>query len=387
MVKLQMEQVATYLSARLHTQVVVLQLTKLGDESISPILSPLATLDGRAVGHREEPHALKTFGYGEPVLVDCRIDGKPTKLVLRTVAVNQFDHQTRADRAAELILSYDTFNDLPHHARTLDLGAVTQDDRLLSLGEGGEFFILTEYVNGTAYAHDLQRLRDTGEATGADLMRARQLAIYLANIHRQPGSDPTLYTRRVRATVGNGEGIMGLIDSYAESKLVDRAWLVELEQTCVNWRWRLKEKTHRLAQVHGDFHPYNVIFARDGSFQLLNRSRGAWGEPADDVVCMAINYLFFSLQRSGRLAAPFEQLWNIFWNTYLSSHNDAELLTVVAPFFAWRALVLASPLWYNVSDHVRYALLSAARAILQTELFDPAKMNSYLQLDEDLVAV
>lgn len=387
MVKLQMEQVANYLSQRLHTQVEVLQLIRLGDESISPILSPLAPLNGREVGHRHEPHALKTFGYGEPVLVDCRIDGKPTKLVLRTVAGNQFDHQSRADRAAELLLGYDTFNQLPQHVRALDVGTVTQDDRLLSLAEGGEFFLLTEYSNGTPYARDLQRLRDTGEATGADLMRARQLAIYLANIHSQPGSDPSLYTRRVRATIGSGEGIMGLIDSYEQSKLVDSAWLAELEQTCVNWRWRLKDKTHRLAQVHGDFHPYNVIFARDGSFQLLNRSRGAWGEPADDVVCMAMNYLFFSLQRSGRLAAPFEQLWNIFWNTYLSLRNDAELLTVVAPFFAWRALVLASPLWYNVSDNVRYALLSAARAILQAELFDPAKMNSYLQLEEDFLLV
>ncbi len=385
MVKLQMEQVANYLSQRLHAQVEVLQLARLGDESLSPMLSPLATPNRREIGHRNERQALKTFGYGEPVLVDCRIDGKPTKLVLRTVAVNQFDHQMRADRAAELLLGYDTFNQLPNHTHALDVGAVTTDDRLLSLADGSEFFLLTEYVSGTPYAHDLQRLRDTGEATGADLMRARQLAIYLANIHNQTGSDPSLYTRRVRDTVGSGAGIMGLIDSYEQHALVDRAWLAELEQACVAWRWRLKDKTHRLAQVHGDFHPYNVIFARDGNFRLLNRSRGAWGEPADDVVCMAINYLFFSLQRTGKLAAPFEQLWNIFWNTYLSLRNDPELLTVVAPFFAWRALVLASPVWYNVSDRVRYALLSAAHAILQTELFDPAQINTYLKLEEDFI--
>lgn len=387
MVKLQMEQVAHYLSQRLHAQVEVLQLASLGDESISSILSPLATLDKSDIGHRYEPQTLKTFGYGEPVLVDCRVDGKPTKFVLRTVAATQFDHQTRADRAAELLSNYDTFNQLPNHTHALDVGAVTSDDRLISLAEGGEFFLLTEYVNGTPYARDLQRLRDTGEATGADLMRARQLAIYLANIHNRTGGDAAIYTRRVRETVGSGKGIMGLIDSYEQNTLVDSAWLAELEQTCVTWRWRLKDKTHRLTQVHGDFHPYNIIFARDGSFQLLNRSRGAWGEPADDVVCMAINYLFFSLQRSGRLAAPFEQLWNIFWNTYLSMRNDPELLTVVAPFFAWRALVLASPMWYNVSDNVRYALLGAARAILQSDLFDPAQMNTYLKLEEDFLAV
>ncbi len=98
---------------------------------------------------------------------------------------------------------------------------------------------------------------------------------------------------------------------------------------------------------------------------------------------MAINYLFFSLQRSGWLASPFEQLWNIFWNTYLAKTNDHELLTIVPPFFAWRALVLASPTWYNVSDSVRYALLGAARAILQVDIFNPAEMNAYLSVGDE----
>lgn len=59
MVKLQMEQVANYLSQRLHAQVEVLQLARLGDESISPNLSPLATLNRGEIGHRYEPQTLK----------------------------------------------------------------------------------------------------------------------------------------------------------------------------------------------------------------------------------------------------------------------------------------------------------------------------------------
>jgi aminoglycoside phosphotransferase family enzyme len=98
---------------------------------------------------------------------------------------------------------------------------------------------------------------------------------------------------------------------------------------------------------------------------------------------MAINYLFFSLQRSGWLTAPFAQLWNIFWNTYLTATKDTELLTVVPPFFAWRALVLASPTWYNITDSVRYALLGAARAMLQTDLFNPADINAYLSVGDE----
>ncbi|MCB0062451.1 MAG: phosphotransferase, partial [Caldilineaceae bacterium] len=375
--------------------------------------------------------------YGNPILVDCLVNHTYQRFVLRTVAASEFDHQWRADRANEVIQGYDTFNELAQHARALDIGIVTKNHQLVSIADGDEFFLLTEFIRGTPYANDLQRLRDTGEVTGGDLMRARQLALYLAEIHNVQGDDPTLYTRRIRDTLYSGEGILGLIDSYVQAyyrspvhaeenivqsdgqrtnlpketpksarmsgldrlnnrgrtkditdserswalQIVNPEWFKELEKSCVTWRWRLYEKTDRLAQVHGDFHPFNVLFERNGTFHTIGRSRGAWGEPADDVACMAINYLFFSLQRSGTLASPFEQLWNIFWNTYIGSRNDPELLVIIGPFFAWRALVLASPIWYNVADEVRTTLLNFARYTLQAELFDPAAVKDYLSTE------
>ncbi len=397
--KLQTGQVRSYLAMQLNADVQVLQLRSLGTGSTGQLASALLRPEDEMQLYSAE--TLKTFSYGSPVLVECLVDNQYKRFVLRTLAANQFDHHQRSDRAAEILLSFDTFNALPQHSHALDIGIVTNDHRLVSIADGDEFFMMAEYVKGIPYAHDLQRLRDTGEVTGVDLMRARQLAIYLADIHSVGGTDPTLYTRRIRNTLGSGEGIMGLIDSYPiemcddddrmgdknspkstrakrlEHSSISALWFEEFEKQCVAWRWRLKDKTHRLAQVHGDFHPFNVLFEQDGTMHTLERSRGAWGEPADDVACMAINYLFFSLQRSGELTAPFEQLWNIFWNSYRSRRNDPDLLRVVAPFFAWRALVLASPLWYNVADSVRYALLGFARAVLQEERFEPALVSHY----------
>lgn len=394
--KLQVAQVASYLSHQLQVPVQVLQLRRLGASVQTPLSTVLLQPNGDQA-HALDSGALKTFGYGDPILVECLVDGRYKRFVLRTMATNQFDHQLRSDRAGETLLCYDTFNALPQHGQALDVGVVTNDHRLVSIAEGDELFLLTEYVSGAPYARDLQRLRKTGEVTGVDLMRARQLAHYLAQIHSVRGDDPGLYTRRIRETFGSGEGIMGLIDSYTDALPrpynaddhdvvapprhlpITPQWFAEIEQLCVDWRWRLKSRTHRLVQVHGDFHPFNVLFERNSTLHLLNRSRGAWGEPADDVACMAINYLFFSLQRHGALASPFEQLWNIFWNSYLGLRNDPELLVVIAPFFAWRALVLASPIWYAVDDSVRYTMLGFARVVLQNEVFDPAQVGHYLR--------
>jgi hypothetical protein len=367
-------------------------LKELGDKTITA--SDTSTTDGTP---------LKLFGYGRPLQVHYRLNGHEQHVVFHMVTANEFGHENRADRAADLLLSYDTYNTLPRHVAALDVGVFCHasqtpqttapaQTQMLSVGTGNEFFLLTPYVEGVPYALDLQRLRDSGDLQGRDLSRARQLALYLAQIHALKYSDSatnnqfsssvqnpeTLYRRRIRDTMGSGEGIMGLLDSYpADDPLVTPAWLEAVEKECVTWRWRLKRRSHRLCQVHGDYHPFNILFTDDDNFVLLDRSRGAWGEPADDVSCLAINYLFFSLQRTGRLAPPFLELWQTFWQTYLDQTGDRELLGVVVPFLIWRALVLGSPIWYDTSDCVRLTLYHFIEQILRERSFDPGCINEY----------
>ncbi|MEZ4705914.1 MAG: phosphotransferase [Caldilineaceae bacterium] len=322
--------------------------------------------------------ALKTFGYGRPVLVQLCADGHERNIVLHTAKANTFGHDYRADRAAELILAYDTFNQLPGQAPALDVGVVGQNGCLHSVAAGGEFYLTTEYVDGTPYAVDLQRLRDTGELTTLDLQRTRKLAAYLAQIHKHKRHEPALYLRHIRDTIGNGEGIFGLTDSYPlDYALAGPGWLEQIEKQCVAWRWRLKRQGQRLSQIHGDFHPFNVLFGETDDFHLLDRSRSPWGEPADDVSCMTINYLFFSLQRSETMAPPFTQLWRTFWEVYLRESGDNHILQVMAPFFAWRGLVLASPVWYNVTDRTRQTLFRFIEHALERTEFDPKSIENW----------
>lgn len=358
--------VAAYLSRRLGAPVEDVRLTPLGADE--------------AEGAPPQPQAerLKLQGYGLPVLVRYRLGGREARAVLRTMAPNPFGHERRADRAAGMILSYDSFNDLPRHVRALDVGALSPDGQLTSLG-AGEIFLLTDYAPGSLYAGDLRRLGETGVAAELDLARARALALYLAEIHALRRDEPPLYRRHLRDVFGSGEGIAGLIDSYPPGyPLAPPAWLEELERRLVPWRARLKAHPERLAQIHGDFHPFNVLFGQGADFTLLDRSRGPWGEPADDISAMAINYLFFSLQRSHTLAAPFDGLWDSFWQTYLARTGDEGLLEVVQPFFVWRALVVASPLWYNVDEEVRRRLFRFIDHILDEPRFDPARVTAYL---------
>lgn len=325
---------------------------------------------------------LKGFGYGVPYVIEFRFMGEVKKVVLESMRPGGFGHDFVSDRAQVLLWQHSAFNKLPKHVRSIDIGAFTSDGKnLKSLGDCGEFFILTEYVEGTLYHVDLDRIKATGEMTSLDEKRCLALSDYLVKIHSVKKEAQWLYMRRARELVGHGECIMGLLDSYPPNlDFIRECDLIDIEKECVAWRWRLKRKTHRLSQVHGDFHPWNVMFREDIDFTVLDRSRGEWGEPADDVTAMTINYIFYSLQKYGELAGVFERLFRLFWENYLIKTNDWEILEVVQPFYAWRGLVVASPVWYpNLSFDVRVKLLNFVHNVLRHEKFDLDAVNTYIQ--------
>ncbi|MGD1068739.1 MAG: phosphotransferase [Bryobacteraceae bacterium] len=332
----------------------------------------------QVLGETPEDRNVKSYGYGVPVRIDYETASVRRSAVLHTISPGPFGHENMPDRAQILLGQHHAFNRLPNHVRSLDVGGFDSNGSMVSLGDLEELYLLTEYVEGEPYALDLERL---GQIAGEqDLARADALCDYLVEIHRErPDPDrPGLYVRRIRELVGHGECVMGLADSFPADTLVTPQVLEEIEKCFVGWRWRLKGLTHRLRSVHGDFHPWNILFGPGTAFRVLDRSRGEFGEPADDVACLTINYLFFSLCRTARLEGAFDQLFRRFWNRYLEKTGDAEMLRVVGPFFAFRGLVLVNPLWYpNLSDTVRHRILAFTLHVLDSGDFDPALVNDY----------
>ena len=327
----------------------------------------------------ESDCSVKEYGYGRPLAVSFRAEDALKRVVIRTMSPDPFGHNRRSDRVSQMVLAYDCFNDTPRHIDAKDVGLVGEDGELISIASGQEPFLVSDYVEGTLYAADLKQLSKARSAGRRDLRRAETLARYLSELHEQPAPNDA-YDRALRDVVGSGEGIFGLCDSYRVSDpIATRDRLQSLEHAAVAWRWKLRELGHRCRRTHGDFHPFNLLFRHDEDFTVLDCSRGAAGEPADDVTCLSINYLFFSLIHHGALSGAYKQLWDVFWNSYLKNSRDRDILQVVAPFFAWRALVLASPVWYpNINADVRNRILSFAERLLQGTPFEPTNAADLL---------
>lgn len=176
------------------------------------------------------------------------------------------------------------------------------------------------------------------------------------------------------------------MDSYPKGlDYITEEELVKLEKKCIEWRWKLKDFSHRLCMVHGDYHPWNIMFREGTDFTLLDRSRGEWGEAADDLSSITINYLFYSLNKYGILDNEFKELFELFFDNYLEETGDEDILSVIQPFFLFRGLVVASPVWYpNIEVEIRNKLFNFMKNVIASDKFDPKHVNDYL-MDQDQV--
>jgi aminoglycoside phosphotransferase (APT) family kinase protein len=320
---------------------------------------------------------LKAYGYGQPLRVLFSHDGGTDSLVLRTMAPDPFDHGRLSDRAAQMLLSASVFNRIPRHIRAIDVGVLADGGTLKSI-PGGEFFLVTEYVEGTLYAEDLRRLSAVDHPREADLDRARALAHYLAELHAEP-AEPDAYRRHLRDTVGSGEGLLGQCDAFAPGDAVaTAARLLALQQRALELRARLAARSGRGCRSHGDFHPFNLLFRAGVDFSVLDCSRGGVGDPADDPVALSINYLFFAAAREGHASGALAELWLEFWRVILAA--CPEVADAVPLYFAWRTLVVINPVWYpSTPTPVRSAFLALAESLLAGRPFSPREVLQHLQ--------
>ncbi len=328
---------------------------------------------------RDKSHHLgKEFGFGDPIFVEFESSGTSHAIVIRTMRANQFGHSRRSDRMGSLSDAYDTYNQTPMHIRALDVGTIDAHGHLYPMPPG-EPFLVTEFIPGKIYAHDIEECSTHKTASPSHKKRAAILARYLVTLHAQK-RDRLQHIRCLRDTLGSGEGIFGISDGYSpEDPVVTPSRLERIEIAVLRWRWRLRHLSHRAARTHGDFHPFNIVFAHNDTPVILDCSRGAEGEPADDVVALSVNYLFFSLQNGEHFTGALRELWTVFWETYLDESKDTEITHLVPPFFAWRILVLACPTWYpKTSSATRERLVQVAENMLTGAHFDPFKIDDLL---------
>ncbi|GAB4390686.1 MAG: hypothetical protein Kow0025_24430 [Thermodesulfovibrionales bacterium] len=330
-----------------------------------------------------EVKALGKGIHGAGFLVTFDTEKGRKTCVLKGITPEGLGHDYPADRAGMLIHAFDSFGLFPSHVRAYDVLALQEDGSLKPIGGARDYYLLMETAEGTSYFADLEAMAARARLEAEDREKIAVMAGYLAGIHAEKKDSRTLYLRKLRDIVGHGECLMGVFDAYPEGVL-DYREMAEIEKRCVDWRAALKGRHHRLSKIHGDFHPGNIWFrpgAGDlaGRLCLLDASRGPWGDPADDVTALTINYVFYSITRLGSITGAYLEALGLFFRGYLEKTGDGELLEVLGPYYAFRGAVVANPVFYpGVSRDRREMIFRFVRGVLETERFEPERAAEYI---------
>ncbi len=331
--------------------------------------------------------------HGEGWLVRAAGARGAEEFVIKSVRPSGFGHDYPSDRAGLFLLALDTYNTIPNHVKALDVLSLQADGSLRSIGAGREYYLLMRRAAGRSYFEDLEALVRKERLESADRLKIDRLAICLADIHslKKKRASRELYLRKLRDIIGHGECLMGVFDSYPRG-VIKPAQMAEIEKKCIDWRARLKGAFfyRRLCRIHGDFHPGNVWFqeraargrGKGGPYPeltLLDRSRGPWGEAADDLTAFAINFIFYSIWRHGRVKGACLEGIKLLFSRYIGLTGDEAVLGVVAPFFAFRGAVVANPVFYPLlGGEGRRLIFRFIHGVLDSPVFDPAMVNGYI---------
>ena len=346
---------------------------------------------------------------GSGFLIEMKTQSGIRSYVVKTLLSEGLGHDYPSDRAAVFLLDLDEYKNLPRHVKGIDVLAEMEDGSIKSIGGGREYYLLMERGTGRHYFNDLTEFSKKDSLDEIDRKKIEAMTSYLADIHSVKKDSKTLYWRKLRDTVGHGECLMGVFDTYPDGTLPYNE-MAEIIKKSVDWIARLKPKYRRLCQIHGDFHPGNIWFrsedlltrglgdtenrGREDSFHrvtvtpsrpvidfvLLDRSRGPWGDAADDVTALTINYIFFSIKHHGSVKGSYLEGLKMFFEKYIALTGDEELYSVVAPFFAFRGAVVANPIFYpELTLDQRKLIFRFVNNVLDDDKFRLEKVNDYLE--------
>jgi hypothetical protein len=343
-------------------------------------------------GHGVEVLDIVKLGEGfhnAGFLLKFKQDSKLKALVMRIVRGDTgWGHDYVSDRASVLLLQHMLYNAAPKNTciPSTDVVAVLKNGSLVSIGDAVEFIQFVEPLteeHGRPYVEHLLELSRRGSLTRKDVDMCIKCVEYLSTLHSKKSSNRNLYVRHIRDLIGHGEMLMGVIDTYQDDlDFISDEEICRIEVEAVKWRSRLKKKTHRLSRIHGDFHPFgNIRFKPDGSIVAVDLSREMYGEPADDVTALTINYLFISIWQHGSLEDGFRRLFKLFYEEYISRTGDEEILRVVQPFYAFRGMVVIHPVYYpEMRKEQRRMLVNFVLNVLEEDEFNPDDIDRYLKL-------
>ena len=323
---------------------------------------------------------------GTGYLIEFKITKNKKRLILKSLIKEGFTHDYLSDRAASLIRAHEDYNLMENHVKSEDVIA-NKDGRLTSIGNAKEFYILMQEARGKDFFNDFDKIKKTKILDSEIKKKIMNISDFLVKIHKKKHKSSSIYRRKMRETISGNGSIIEMLDFHSDENFIrfEKKWFEILKQIIRYWRIS-RNMDYRLCEVHGDFHPGNIWFENE-KLIILDRARGRFGEPADDITSFIINPIMYSLILNGKFDGPFKEMYDIFWNNYFKKTKDREMRKIIAPYLAFKIAIVTNPIIVSnnlyggkeKAELIREKLINLALNVAKDKEFSPEKINYYLE--------
>ncbi|MBI2105465.1 phosphotransferase [Candidatus Woesearchaeota archaeon] len=312
---------------------------------------------------------------GSGYKVEFNLDGNKMVKILKELFKEEMNLDYPSDRARNLLLAHSNFNQMKNHVNSVDVLGVKSNSDIVSLDGTQEFFLLMDEAKGRDMFKDFEEISKQDYLTNKQRNKIIMLSDFLVDLHKNKKSLPSLYKRKIRDTIAS-ECLMGVLDMYPENlDWINDEEITNIVKLSVDFWRKTKRMHHRLCEIHGDFHPGNLWFDGD-KLTILDRTRGTYGEPADDIAAFIINPIFYGLAKNGKFDGALKETFELFCDNYFLKTKDSQMFKVIQPYLIFRIAVVCNPLFYNDDffngnpSEIRKKLFGFAFKLLNREEFN-----------------
>lgn len=319
--------------------------------------------------------------------INFKLNDENKTLIIKSLFKENLGMDHYSDRASSLLEAHDNYNKMENHIKSEDVIAQNEDDSLISIGNAKEFYILMEEAKGENLFKDFENIKKSKLLNEKTKDKIKKISDFLVKLHKNKHESISLYRRKIRDIIGSGGSLIGLLDMHPENdfRKFEKEW-TEIIKRSINFWKKSRNLNHRLSEIHADFHPGNLWFDGD-KLIILDRSKGRFGEPADDIIAFGINPIMYALITNEKFEGPFKEIFDLFWNNYFKQTKDKEMRKIMAPYIAFRISVITNPLFYNdkffgaaeKASLIRKKLINFALNVLKEDEFNPEKINLYMK--------